>query len=302
MRHRRRAAVAQVVRTVLRTMRPVPVAGPQPGVLVRRPRLRAGPHEPETGRHHQTLLRRGDGDVDTPLVHEVPVAAERGDAVDHQQRRVIGGVDRPADGGDVVAHRRAGVDVHREDRLDRPVGVGPQARLDVGRVDRRPVGRVDGLDLDAGHRGHLAPDDREPAGFEHEHTVAARQRVADRHLPRAMTVRHGHERRRRRAGDAGELLEDLVGDVEQLTRVDVGHRPVHGRQHPVGDHRRPGDRHHVTTVVERSLHVSILPPARSLPHRFPNAPWSRCSAWHAEDGDQSDGEGISTQAAEGVAG
>ena len=202
---------------------------------------------------------------------------------------MIGGVDRPPDRGDVVAHRRAGVDVHGEHRFDRAVGVGPQTFLDVAGIDRRPVGRVDGLDLDARHRGHLAPHDREPARLEHEHTVATRQRVADRHLPRAVTVRHGDERRRRRAGDAGELLEDLVGDVEQLARVDVGHRPVHRRQHSVGDHRRPGDRHHVTTVVERSLHampVSHLPLCVDLlrssrgTSRLKRRKWSRLDRRH----------------------
>ena len=89
-----------------------------------------GPHEAQAGRHHQTLLRGGEGDVDTPRVHLELLAADRGDAVDHQQRRVVGSVEGAANRRHVVAGRRGGVGVHHQHRLDLSLGVGSQPLLD----------------------------------------------------------------------------------------------------------------------------------------------------------------------------
>ncbi len=276
VRHRRRAAVAQVVRPVLRAVRPVPVAGPQAGVLVGGPRLGAGPHEAEPGRHHQPLLRGGDGDVDAPLVHLVRARS--------RARRCSRPSAAPDDRRRRSRRRMAAMSL----RTDVPVStcttktalivrsVSARSRcLDGGGIDRRPVGARASISISTPDNAAISPHTTANRPDSSTSTRSPRDSVLrDRHLPRAVTVGHGDERRRRRAGDAGQLLEDLVGDVEQLTRVDVGHRPVHGRQHPVGDHRRPGDRHHVTTVVQRSLHACTVSHPRGRSHIGSEPPWS----------------------------
>ena len=69
-------------------------------VLVAAMRLVADRVERHAGRQHQALLRAADGDVDAPFVVAVVGRGERGDGVDHEQRRMAGGVDRLADLGD----------------------------------------------------------------------------------------------------------------------------------------------------------------------------------------------------------
>ena len=144
-------------------------------------------------------------------------------------------VERQAEGRDVVADRRARVDVSDEDRLDLPGGVGPQARLDRDGVDRASLTSMHLLHPHTHHGCHLAPDDGEGPGREHEHEVAPGQGVGQGHLPGSVTVGDRHEGTACRPGDRGELLEDGVRDVDELTRVDVRHGPVHGGEHPVRD-------------------------------------------------------------------
>ena len=74
--------------------------------------------ERHAGRQHQALLRAADGDVDAPFVVAVVGRGERGDGVDHEQRRMAGGVDRLADLGDRREAAGRGLVVQDADRLD----------------------------------------------------------------------------------------------------------------------------------------------------------------------------------------
>ena len=177
--HRRGAGIFAVVLAAF-ALGPVPIGRAQAGLLVHLAGAVVGGDEAEARRRHQALLRAGHRDVDAPGVHLERHAAERGHRIDHEQRRMAGGLDRLADRFDVVVGARGGVDLHREDRLDRVVLVLPQPRLDLGRPDRAAPVALQHLDLDA-HRGRgVAPADREAAAFQHQDLVAARQHVGER--------------------------------------------------------------------------------------------------------------------------
>ena len=76
---------------------PVPV-GPQRRIRLRsRQRLFRDRVEAEARRQHHALLRPGDGDIDAPGIVLVFQRGEAGDGVDHQQRRMVGAVQRLAD-------------------------------------------------------------------------------------------------------------------------------------------------------------------------------------------------------------
>ena len=99
-------------------------------VLRRRERLVADRVERQARRQHHAFLRTGDGDVDAPLVVPIVDRAERGDRVDHQQRRVPGGIDGRADVVDVGQRPGRGLVVHDADGLDRVRLVLRQPLLD----------------------------------------------------------------------------------------------------------------------------------------------------------------------------
>ena len=78
------------------------------------------------------------------------------------------GVERRPQRGDVVAHRRRGVGLHREHRADGVAAVGAQPlRHPVG-VDPGAEAEVHHLDLDAHAPRGLGPAEPEAAGGEHE--------------------------------------------------------------------------------------------------------------------------------------
>ena len=126
---RRRAAEAEVLRPFLQPERPVPVARAHVGAC-------GGPPAPAAPAH----TNPSPGGVISPFCEAARVTstphssisycshAHRGDAVDHQQRRMVGGVERPADGGNVVASRRGGVGLHHQHRLDRRRSLSARSR------------------------------------------------------------------------------------------------------------------------------------------------------------------------------
>ncbi len=86
--------------------------------------------EREPRRKHQALLRAADGDVDFPLVVAIVDRAERGDGVDHEQRRMAGAVDRVAHVLHAARHAGRGLVVHDAHRFDLAVFVGFETRGD----------------------------------------------------------------------------------------------------------------------------------------------------------------------------
>ena len=66
---------------------PVEVPVAQVGVAAALDRTLVGPNDAETRRGHETLLRRGNGDVDTPGIHVEFVARHRRNAVDDEEGR-----------------------------------------------------------------------------------------------------------------------------------------------------------------------------------------------------------------------
>ena len=66
---------------------PVEVPIAQVGVAAAFDRTLVDPHDAETRWGHKTLLRRGNGDVDTPGIHVEFVACHRRNAVDDEEGR-----------------------------------------------------------------------------------------------------------------------------------------------------------------------------------------------------------------------
>ena len=111
----------------------------------------------ETGGQHQALLRPGDGEVDAPILHLELDGADGADAIDEEQRGVIGGVERGADGGDIGGDAGGGLVMGGEDGLDRVAGIGGEAGGVI--LDRHALAPVDvdHVDIKTETLGHVDP-------------------------------------------------------------------------------------------------------------------------------------------------
>src|SRR3954454_17098436 len=101
--------------------------------LMREPRVKA-----EAGRQHQPLLRAPDRDIDAPFVMPVVDRAERGNRIDHEQRRVPRLIDRGTDLGDAARHAGRGLVMHDADRFDAVLAIGGELFGDLRRIDAWP--------------------------------------------------------------------------------------------------------------------------------------------------------------------
>ena len=176
----------------------------QLGRVVERGRLRAHGHDAEAGGQHEALLRAGHGAVDAPLVHPEVDAADRAHAVHHEERGMLGVVQRLPDPGHVAGDAGGGLVVGEEHGLDLVRLVGREGLLVA--LDRRaltPLG-VEHVDLEAEPLGHVDPEMAEHAEARREHPVARAKGVGERGLPRARAA--GRED----VGLAGRGLEDLL--------------------------------------------------------------------------------------------
>ena len=70
----------------------------------------------------------------------------------------------------------------------RVVLVLPQPGFDLGRANGAAPVALEHFDVGAHRGGRVAPADREPAAFQHQHLVAARQHVAEHGFPGAVAV------------------------------------------------------------------------------------------------------------------
>ena len=220
---------------------PVPVGRRKVRALRDRNRLVRHPDEAQTRRHHQALLTGRDHHIDAPVVKPELIAAERGDAIDREQRRVPRRVDRRAHRGNVVPDRGRRIEMRHEHRLDPMLGIGAQRRLEARGIGGRVQAEVDHIDLDPHRAGMFRPADAEPPGRHHQRLVPAREHVGDRRLPGAVTVRDVNRHMRGRHCNAPQVRQDRRGLLDDLALVDIRRGAVHRPQHPVGHGRGAGN-------------------------------------------------------------
>ena len=216
-------------------------------------RLVADRVERHAGRQHQALLRAADRDVHAPFVVAIVGRGEGGDGVDHEQRRMTGGVDRLADLGDRGQRAGRGLVVQHADGLDLLGLVLAQLGFDGLRVDAlAPVGG-DELRLEAELLGHLLPERRELAGLDHEHAIAGRQRVGERRFPGAGAGRGVDDDRIGGLEDRLDAVEAALGELGEFRTAMVDDRRVHRPQDAVGDRRRSGDLQEMAPDLTRRI-------------------------------------------------
>ena len=126
-----------------------------------------------------------DRDIDAPGVVLVFQRREAGDGIDHQQRRMLGAVERLANFERMGDAAGRGLVVHHHTALILCCAIGGELRLDLLDVGAAPpVGRQE-IDVELEFLGDAAPQHRELAGLGHQHLVAGRQRIDDRGFPGA---------------------------------------------------------------------------------------------------------------------
>ena len=201
----------------------------QPGRLGRRQGAAREADQRHAGRQHEALLRAGHGHVYLPLVHAEINAGDGADAVDHQQRRVLGPVHGAAQACDVAGDAGRGFVVAGQYRLDLMFLVAPQDLLEL--LDRHAFapGRLHQFHVHAHALGQVRPQMGELPETGGQDAVARRQGVGQRHFPAGRAGGGEGEAR------AGAGLEDLVEVAQQgfdqlgeVRRPMVLHRDGHG--------------------------------------------------------------------------
>ena len=186
---------------------------------------------------------------------------------------MAGGVDGLADRGEIVDDARRGIDLDDEDRFDRVLGVGLEARFDGGRVDRLAAALREHFDFRAHQLRHLAPADREATAFEDEDVIPAREHVGERAFPAAVSVGGIDVAAASRAEEFWQIGEQARCDAEHVARIEVDRRPVHGLEDFVRDIGRTGYRQELAAVahghgcVLRKLRRRGLPRPHPAPKR-----------------------------------
>ena len=78
----------------------------------------------ETGRQHQTLLRRTNDNIDAPIVHQQLGRQPGSDGVHDQQRGMARRIDGAANRRHVRSDASRGLRVNHHHGLDRMIGIG----------------------------------------------------------------------------------------------------------------------------------------------------------------------------------
>src|SRR5699024_7736078 len=105
----------------------------------------------------EALLRAGYRDVHTPFVHAKVHGANGADAVDEQQGRMPGVVDRAAHGGDIAGDAGRGFVVTYQHDLDFVAAVGRQNAFVFGRRGAFTPGAFDRVHVKAVVLAQLHP-------------------------------------------------------------------------------------------------------------------------------------------------
>jgi len=191
-----------------------------------------------------------DRQIDAPVVHLEGHGGQRGDGIDHVERRVPSRDHGLAQGRDVVDHGGGGIDLDHQHRLDFVSGVFAQARLQLGRIDGAAPVAGQRLDLEPEHLRHLAPAGGEQAALQHQNLIAPGQHVAQRRLPGAMTVGDVDVSTPLGPKHPAQIFQAGHGHVLKRARIDVDRRAVHGAQDFVGHRGRARNAQKFTAVAD----------------------------------------------------
>ena len=190
VQHRERRGIREVARGVrLSHVAEVEEDARQLGLLVQRERLLARAHDAESRRQHESLLGACHREIDAPLVHPEIDAGDRAHAVDHQERRMPGIVQRLAHGAHIAGDAGRGLVVREEHRLDLVLLVGGErflVALDRGAFS--PFG-VEHVHREPEALRHVDPELAEHAEPRGKDAVTRRKRVGERSLPRTGPAR-----------------------------------------------------------------------------------------------------------------
>ncbi len=218
--------------------------------LIRLPGLLAHRHHGDAGRRAPGLLRRGNEDVDAPLVdHQIDRTRTRHAVDDEELARFA---DDLGDLLERVQHAGRGLVVGDENGLRAVLALLLRELLadEVG-LDGAAPRDIDAAGLDAVRLAHRGEALAERAVHEEEDAVAARERVHDRgfHAPgprdgEEEDVAFGVEEVLERPGQAGHESGELGPTV-------VDHRPCRCVEHGLGDKRRTRD-----PQVLRPIHMT----------------------------------------------
>ena len=197
-------------------------------------RLLAEAGNAQAGRQHQALLAAGDGAVDAPLIHAEIDRTDGADAIDEQQRGMLGIIDGAPHGGDVAGDTRCRLVLHHHHRAYRMLAVGGECRMDMLRRGARAPRLFLHLDLETMAAREIDPQMAELAEARGQHTVAGAQRIGENRLPRAGAGRREDEH----LTDGGledllQVLEQRQSQLREQSAAVVLHRPVHGAENAV---------------------------------------------------------------------
>ena len=196
-------------------------------------------HLDRPGRHRERaqpggaaerLLRAGVAVVDVPLDRRDLLAAQRRDAVGHQQRLGCGGAHQRTELGHRVPDAGRGLGVHHGDELR--VGVGLEGLLDL--LERHDLSQRRGElhHVELVPTGHLGDPRSEEAGMDRDHGVAGLGQVRESRLHAARAARR--EAERQAVGPLPERLQaehQVEQDVPEV-RVEMA---VHLERHRFED-------------------------------------------------------------------
>ena len=158
--------------------------------------------------------------------------AQARDAVDQEQGRVTGGVDRLADIPDPGGRSGRGLVVHHTDRLDLVGLVLGQALLDhFGRHTPPPI-PWDQFRLQADPLGQLDPQGGELTGFHHQHFVAGRQGVDQCGFPGAGAGAGEDDHRLLGLEDRLDLGQRVLRERLEFRAAMIDGRPLDRAQYP----------------------------------------------------------------------
>ena len=150
-----------------------------------------------------------------------------------------GRVDRPAQFGDRVDDAGRGLAMHQQHRLDAVLAVLAQPRFELVGVGRMAPILRQGLDIETERLAAHPPVQREEPALDDQDSVARREQIDQRRLPRAMPGRGIGQDRAVGLEHAFQAGEAFLGDRLEVRPGKVDRAAVHRAQDAVRNIRRP---------------------------------------------------------------